>query len=82
MPTAQTGQVLRLVNRHRSFLTIGRTVYAVESELECSAESDKIEYLSAVPGVGCVCLSERTTSYCGGEYQPLFGPARVVAKLS
>ncbi|KAJ7923091.1 hypothetical protein B0H13DRAFT_1865190 [Mycena leptocephala] len=65
MPTAQTGQVLRLVNRQSSFLTIGRTVYAVESELECSAESDKIEYLSAVPGVGCVCLSERTTSYCG-----------------
>ncbi|KAJ6549858.1 hypothetical protein B0H19DRAFT_1073773 [Mycena capillaripes] len=59
MPTAQTS--------HRSFLTIGRTVYTAESELECSADVEKIEYLSAVLGVGCVCLSERTPAYCGDD---------------
>ncbi|KAF7363203.1 Alpha-L-rhamnosidase [Mycena venus] len=37
----------------------------VESEFECSAGANTIGYLSAVPGVGCVCLPQRTLFYCG-----------------
>ncbi|KAJ7635549.1 hypothetical protein DFH06DRAFT_676141 [Mycena polygramma] len=37
----------------------------VKSELECSADAENPEYLSAVPGEGCVCKSERSPYYCG-----------------
>ncbi|KAJ7726741.1 hypothetical protein B0H16DRAFT_262914 [Mycena metata] len=37
----------------------------VKSELECSAEADTMEYLSAVPGEGCVCKSTSGPYFCG-----------------
>ncbi|KAJ7473539.1 hypothetical protein FB451DRAFT_293661 [Mycena latifolia] len=38
---------------------------AVKSELECSADAGNVEYLSAVPGEGCVCKSTPGPYYCG-----------------
>ncbi|KAJ7473505.1 hypothetical protein FB451DRAFT_1134011 [Mycena latifolia] len=37
----------------------------VKSELECSADAGNVEYLSAVPGEGCVCKSTPGPYYCG-----------------
>ncbi|KAJ7027801.1 hypothetical protein C8F04DRAFT_1399330 [Mycena alexandri] len=37
----------------------------VKSELECGAEAGKMEFLSAVPGEGCVCKSTQGQYFCG-----------------
>ncbi|KAJ7185035.1 hypothetical protein C8R46DRAFT_470298 [Mycena filopes] len=37
----------------------------VKSELECSADAGRVEFLSAVPGEGCVCKSTLGPDFCG-----------------
>ncbi|KAJ7067749.1 hypothetical protein B0H15DRAFT_1027951 [Mycena belliarum] len=37
----------------------------VRSELECSADARNVEFLSAVPGEGCVCRTTRGPYFCG-----------------